>query len=118
MSLLNNKNIAIKVCHAMQECQPFVSALTLILVVENFQLFICLDLILFNFDSFLLSVCSVSPSDDEDQQEKTLSQVYDRLPEGRSPLDILKSKDERESIGKSERIGLAQQTAEEDNRTP
>ncbi len=52
----------------------------------------------------LLSVCSVGPSDDEDQQEKTLSQVYDRLPEGVSPPDILKSKDERERIGKSEHI--------------
>ncbi|KAL7405724.1 hypothetical protein ABVT39_006335 [Epinephelus coioides] len=40
-------------------------------------------------------------SDDEDQQEKTLSQVYDRLPEGCSPLDILKKKDERERIGKA-----------------
>ncbi|KAL3065991.1 hypothetical protein OYC64_016015 [Pagothenia borchgrevinki] len=40
-------------------------------------------------------------SDDEDQQEKTLSQVYDRLPEGRSPLDILKKKDERERVGKA-----------------
>ncbi|KAL6112802.1 rhpn2 [Pungitius sinensis] len=40
-------------------------------------------------------------SDDEDQQEKTLSQVYDRLPEGRSPLEILKKKDERERIGKA-----------------
>uniref|UniRef100_A0A8D0D947 Rhophilin, Rho GTPase binding protein 2 n=1 Tax=Sander lucioperca TaxID=283035 RepID=A0A8D0D947_SANLU len=43
----------------------------------------------------------LSLSDDEDQQEKTLSQVYDRLPEGRSPLDILKRKDERERIGKA-----------------
>ncbi|KAI4830249.1 hypothetical protein KUCAC02_001894 [Chaenocephalus aceratus] len=40
-------------------------------------------------------------SDDEDQQEKTLSQVYDRLPEGHSPLDILKKKDERERVGKA-----------------
>ncbi|XP_059210521.1 rhophilin-2 [Centropristis striata] len=40
-------------------------------------------------------------SDDEDQQEKTLSQVYDRLPEGRSALDILKKKEERERIGKA-----------------
>ncbi|KAK1891541.1 Rhophilin-2, partial [Dissostichus eleginoides] len=40
-------------------------------------------------------------SDDEDQQEKTLSQVYDRLPEGCSPLDILKKKDERERVGKA-----------------
>lgn len=44
----------------------------------------------------------MGPNDDEDQQEKTLSQVYDRLPEGRTPLDILKKKDERERIGKSE----------------
>uniref|UniRef100_A0A4W6G3B8 Rhophilin, Rho GTPase binding protein 2 n=1 Tax=Lates calcarifer TaxID=8187 RepID=A0A4W6G3B8_LATCA len=43
----------------------------------------------------------LGPSDDEDQQEKTLSQVYDRLPEGRSPLDILKNKEERERIGKA-----------------
>lgn len=51
----------------------------------------------------------MGPSDDEDQQEKTLSQVYDRLPEGRSPLDILKNKDERTRIGKSQHIGCAQQ---------
>ncbi|XP_023285539.1 rhophilin-2 [Seriola lalandi dorsalis] len=43
----------------------------------------------------------LGPNDDEDKQEKTLSQVYDRLPEGRSPLDILKKKDERERIGKA-----------------
>ncbi|XP_022601488.1 rhophilin-2 isoform X2 [Seriola dumerili] len=43
----------------------------------------------------------LGPNDDEDKQEKTLSQVYDRLPEGRCPLDILKKKDERERIGKA-----------------
>ncbi|XP_038126924.1 rhophilin-2 isoform X1 [Cyprinodon tularosa] len=43
----------------------------------------------------------LGPNDDEDQQEKTLSQVYDQLPEGCSPLDILKDKDERERIGKA-----------------
>lgn len=43
----------------------------------------------------------LSPSDDEDQHEKTLSQVYDRLPEGRSPLDILKNEDERKRMGKA-----------------
>ncbi|XP_028257630.1 rhophilin-2 isoform X1 [Parambassis ranga] len=43
----------------------------------------------------------LGPNDDEDQQEKTLSQVYDQLPEGRSPLDILKKKDERHRIGKA-----------------
>ncbi|XP_054916033.1 rhophilin-2 isoform X1 [Poeciliopsis prolifica] len=43
----------------------------------------------------------LGPNDDEDQQEKTLSQVYDQLPEGCSPLGILKNKDERERIGKA-----------------
>ncbi|CAN9506877.1 unnamed protein product [Ophioblennius macclurei] len=43
----------------------------------------------------------LSLRDDEDQQEKTLSQVYDQLPEGRSPMDILKRKDERDCIGKA-----------------
>lgn len=43
----------------------------------------------------------LGPDDDEDQQEKTLSQVYDQLPEGSSPLEILKNKNERERIGKA-----------------
>ncbi|KAM4592630.1 rhophilin-2 isoform 2-T2 [Odontesthes bonariensis] len=43
----------------------------------------------------------LGPSDDEDQQEKTLSQVYDQLPEGCSPLDILKKDDERQRTGKA-----------------
>ncbi|XP_034041153.1 rhophilin-2 isoform X3 [Thalassophryne amazonica] len=43
----------------------------------------------------------LSPSDDEDQQEKTLSQVYDHLPEGHSPLDILKNINERQRFGKA-----------------
>uniref|UniRef100_H3D2W4 Rhophilin, Rho GTPase binding protein 2 n=1 Tax=Tetraodon nigroviridis TaxID=99883 RepID=H3D2W4_TETNG len=43
----------------------------------------------------------LGPNDDEDQQEKTLSQVYDNLPEGRAPLDILKKQDERRCIGKA-----------------
>ncbi|CAM4525411.1 unnamed protein product [Leuciscus chuanchicus] len=41
------------------------------------------------------------PSDDEDKQEKALSQLYDAMPEGRSPLDILKNKDDRRRIGKA-----------------
>uniref|UniRef100_A0A3Q2Z228 Rhophilin, Rho GTPase binding protein 2 n=1 Tax=Hippocampus comes TaxID=109280 RepID=A0A3Q2Z228_HIPCM len=41
----------------------------------------------------------VGPSDDEDQQEKSLSQVYDHLPDGCSPLDILKKTAERERVG-------------------
>lgn len=43
----------------------------------------------------------LGPGDDEDQQEKTLSQVYDSIPECRSPLDILKKRDERERVGKA-----------------
>nr|XP_057945314.1 rhophilin-2 isoform X2 [Doryrhamphus excisus] len=43
----------------------------------------------------------VAPTDDEDQQEKTLSQVYDHLPEGCSPLDILKKRSERERVGRA-----------------
>uniref|UniRef100_A0A672I1Q1 Rhophilin, Rho GTPase binding protein 2 n=1 Tax=Salarias fasciatus TaxID=181472 RepID=A0A672I1Q1_SALFA len=34
-------------------------------------------------------------------QEKTLSQVYDKFPEGCSPMDILKKKEERDRIGKA-----------------
>ncbi|KAM4602825.1 rhophilin-2 isoform 2-T2 [Polymixia lowei] len=41
------------------------------------------------------------PSDDEDHQEKTLSQVYDCVPEGRSPLDILRKRDHRRRMGKA-----------------
>ncbi|XP_061819639.1 rhophilin-2-like [Nerophis lumbriciformis] len=48
----------------------------------------------------------VGPADDEDQQEKTLSQVYDHLPEGRSPLDILHRRAERERVGRAH-IGRA-----------
>uniref|UniRef100_A0A672QVF0 Rhophilin-2-like n=1 Tax=Sinocyclocheilus grahami TaxID=75366 RepID=A0A672QVF0_SINGR len=43
----------------------------------------------------------LTPSDDEDKQEKALSQLYDTMPEGRSPLDILKDKEERRRIGKA-----------------
>ncbi|XP_065145597.1 rhophilin-2 isoform X1 [Paramisgurnus dabryanus] len=43
----------------------------------------------------------LSPSDDEDKQEKALSQVYDTMPDLHSPLDILKNKEERRRIGKA-----------------
>ncbi|KAM9826548.1 rhophilin-2 isoform X2 [Syngnathus typhle] len=43
----------------------------------------------------------MGPSDDEDQQEKNLSQVYDHLPDGCSPLDILKKTTERERVGRA-----------------
>ncbi|KAG9260957.1 rhophilin-2 isoform X1 [Astyanax mexicanus] len=43
----------------------------------------------------------LNPSDDEDKQEKALSQLYDAMPDGRSPLDVLRHKDERRRIGKA-----------------
>ncbi|XP_051509791.1 rhophilin-2-like isoform X1 [Myxocyprinus asiaticus] len=43
----------------------------------------------------------LTPSDDEDKQEKALSQIYDTMPEGCSPLKILKNKEERRRIGKA-----------------
>ncbi|KAK0136238.1 Rhophilin-2 [Merluccius polli] len=43
----------------------------------------------------------LGPQDDEDHQEKSLAQVYDSLPEGRSPLDLLKKRGERRRIGKA-----------------
>lgn len=39
--------------------------------------------------------------DDEDQQEKALSQVYDHIPDARTALDILKKREERDRIGKA-----------------
>lgn len=46
-------------------------------------------------------VCPVTLSDDEDKQEKALSQVYDSLPDGHSPLEILRKKQERRRIGQT-----------------
>uniref|UniRef100_A0A6Q2XW15 Rhophilin, Rho GTPase binding protein 2 n=1 Tax=Esox lucius TaxID=8010 RepID=A0A6Q2XW15_ESOLU len=43
----------------------------------------------------------LSPQDDEDLQEKTLSQVYDSMLDGRSPLDILRKREDRRHIGKA-----------------
>ncbi|GAA6092983.1 rhophilin-2 isoform X1 [Tachysurus ichikawai] len=40
-------------------------------------------------------------SDDEDKQEKALSQAYDTMPDGRSALEILRKKQERRRIGKA-----------------
>lgn len=44
---------------------------------------------------------AVTLSDDEDKQEKALSQVYDTMPDGRSPLEILRKKQERRHIGET-----------------
>ncbi|KAL2076833.1 hypothetical protein ACEWY4_027562 [Coilia grayii] len=43
----------------------------------------------------------VGPSDDEDQQEKAFSQLYDSMPDGRAPLQLLRNKEDRERIGKA-----------------
>lgn len=41
----------------------------------------------------------VQPSDDEDQQEKALSQLYDSVPEGLMVLAVLKDKVQRKQLG-------------------
>ncbi|KAI5088588.1 rhophilin-2 [Silurus meridionalis] len=43
----------------------------------------------------------LTQNDDEDKQEKTLSQVYDMMPDGRSAAEILRKKQERRHIGKA-----------------
>ncbi|XP_072321078.1 rhophilin-2 isoform X2 [Eucyclogobius newberryi] len=53
------------------------------------------------FVSLALLDHQLGAQDDEDQQEKVLSQVYDHIPDGRTPLDILKKREEREQIGKA-----------------
>uniref|UniRef100_A0A803TQ35 Rhophilin Rho GTPase binding protein 2 n=1 Tax=Anolis carolinensis TaxID=28377 RepID=A0A803TQ35_ANOCA len=44
---------------------------------------------------------AVNPHDDEDQQEKAFSQLYDRMPEGLAPLAILRDSVQRKQLGKS-----------------
>lgn len=41
----------------------------------------------------------MQPGDDEDQQEKALSQMYDYVPEGLLVLTILKDKVQRKQLG-------------------
>lgn len=41
----------------------------------------------------------MQPSDDEDQQEKALSQLYDQVPEGLMVLAVLKDKVQRKQLG-------------------
>ncbi|XP_067854310.1 rhophilin-2 [Heptranchias perlo] len=43
----------------------------------------------------------LNPQDDDDQQEKLLSQLYDAMPDGLAPLSILRSKEERKRLGKA-----------------
>ncbi|XP_018426246.1 PREDICTED: rhophilin-2 [Nanorana parkeri] len=44
---------------------------------------------------------AVGPHDDEDKQEKALSQLYDHIPEGLTALKILKDKQQRTQLGKA-----------------
>lgn len=46
-----------------------------------------------------VSILIVQPNDDEDQQEKALSQLYDYVPEGVMILTILKDKVQRKQLG-------------------
>lgn len=42
---------------------------------------------------------AVKPGADEDHQEKCLSQLYDRMPEGLTPLATLKNGHQRRQLG-------------------
>ncbi|KAM9062096.1 rhophilin-2 [Sarcophilus harrisii] len=53
------------------------------------------------FAATILIDHQLNPGDDEDQQEKCLSQLYDHMPEGLTPLATLKNKNERKQLGKS-----------------
>ncbi|XP_038609764.1 rhophilin-2 [Tachyglossus aculeatus] len=53
------------------------------------------------FAATILIDHQLTPNDDEDQQEKCLSQLYDFMPEGMTPLAVLKNKEERKQLGKS-----------------
>lgn len=48
-----------------------------------------------------MCVYAVTLNDDEDKQEKALSQLYDTMPDGRAPLEILRKKQERRHIGET-----------------
>ncbi|XP_053305050.1 rhophilin-2 [Spea bombifrons] len=53
------------------------------------------------FVSIMMIDHQLSPSDDEDKQEKCLSQLYDSMPEGLTAQMILKDKQQRTEIGKA-----------------
>ncbi|MEE6500515.1 hypothetical protein FKM82_003813 [Ascaphus truei] len=53
------------------------------------------------FVAILLIDHQLSLSDDEDKQEKALSQLYDHLPEGLPAMTILKDKQQRTELGKA-----------------
>uniref|UniRef100_A0A5F8HD07 Rhophilin-2 n=1 Tax=Monodelphis domestica TaxID=13616 RepID=A0A5F8HD07_MONDO len=54
------------------------------------------------FAATLLIDHQLNPGDDEDQQEKCLSQLYDHMPEGFTPLATLKNKNDRKQLAKTE----------------
>uniref|UniRef100_A0A7N9D990 Rhophilin-2 n=2 Tax=Macaca fascicularis TaxID=9541 RepID=A0A7N9D990_MACFA len=53
------------------------------------------------FTAILLIDHQVKPGTDLDHQEKCLSQLYDRMPEGLTPLATLKNDQQRRQLGKS-----------------
>ncbi|NWZ11090.1 RHPN2 protein, partial [Agelaius phoeniceus] len=53
------------------------------------------------FTATILCDHELQPGDDEDQQEKALSQLYDHMPEGLMVLAVLKDKVQRKQLGKA-----------------
>uniref|UniRef100_A0A8C5UF58 Rhophilin-2 n=1 Tax=Malurus cyaneus samueli TaxID=2593467 RepID=A0A8C5UF58_9PASS len=53
------------------------------------------------FTATILCDHELQPGDDEDQQEKALSQLYDCVPEGLMVLAVLKDKVQRKQLGKA-----------------
>ncbi|XP_007539530.1 rhophilin-2 [Erinaceus europaeus] len=53
------------------------------------------------FTAILLIDHQLKPGADEDHQEKCLSQLYDHMPEGLTPLATLKNDHQRKQLGKS-----------------
>ncbi|XP_077166262.1 rhophilin-2 isoform X1 [Paroedura picta] len=53
------------------------------------------------FIATILSDHQLHQSDDEDQQEKAFSQLYDHMPEGLTPLTLLRDRDLRKQLGKA-----------------
>lgn len=46
-----------------------------------------------------MALVAVKPGTDEDHQEKCLSQLYDHMPEGMTPLATLKNAHQRRQLG-------------------
>lgn len=53
------------------------------------------------FVAIVLIEHQLGPHDDEDKQEKALSQLYDHIPEGLTAMNILKDKQQRTQLGKA-----------------